>query len=139
VSEDPPFVDQHEVQVAASRDRVWAALSSYVDGRLATGHGSWFTRLLGASPASGFGVDSRVPGERIELVGRHHFSRYRLVFSLAAGAAEGTRLSATTYAAFPGLHGSAYRFLVIGLGPHVVATRRMLASIASRAVISGAS
>ncbi|MEO6509498.1 MAG: hypothetical protein ABIO16_00795 [Nocardioides sp.] len=134
---EPPFVDEHAVEVSAPIERVWAALESYVDGRLATGRGSWFTRLLGASPASGFGVAARLPHERIELVGRHRFSRYRLVFTLAASSAQGTRLTATTYAAFPGPHGAAYRFVVIGLGPHVLVTRRMLASIAGRAVTTG--
>ena len=85
--------------------------------------------MLGCSPPSGFGVASRVEGERLELAGRHRFSRYRLVFALAADASGGTRLSATTYAAFPGPHGAAYRFVVIGLGPHVLATRRMLAAV----------
>jgi hypothetical protein len=100
------------------------------------GRGSLLTRVLGTSPPSGFGVAARVEGERLELVGRHRFSRYRLVFSLVPAAPEGTRLTATTYAAFPGPHGAAYRFVVIGLGPHVVATRRMLASVARRAVTS---
>ena len=134
---DLPFVDEHTVDVAAPVDRVWDALTRYVDGRLATGRASRFTRLLGTSPPSGFSVASRVSGQRIELVGRHRFSRYRLVFTLAPAAPGGTRLSATTYAAFPGPHGAAYRFLVIGLGPHVLATRRMLASVARRAVTSG--
>jgi hypothetical protein len=136
---DPPYVDEHELVVAAPVGAVWAALESYVDGRLATGRSSWFTRLLGTSPASGFAVASRAPDERVELVGRHRFSRYRLVFTVAPAGDGTTRLAATTYAAFPGPHGRAYRLLVIGLGPHVVATRRMLASVAERAVISEAS
>jgi hypothetical protein len=133
VPDDLPFVDEHSVEVAASLDRVWAALQSTVHHRLVTDRGSWFTRLLGASPASGFGVAERVPGERIVLTGRHRFSRYRLVFSLVATSPATTRLSATTYAAFPGPQGAAYRFVVIGLGPHVLATRRMLTSVAARA------
>ena len=49
------------------------------------------------------------------MAGRHRFSRYRLLFALAADSRDGaTRLSATTYAAFPGPHGAAYRFVVIG-------------------------
>ncbi len=41
-------------------------------------------RLLSRRP--GFGVASRVEGERLELAGRHRFSRYRLVFALAEDA-----------------------------------------------------
>lgn len=131
---DLPYVDEHEVVIPASREQTWQALVSYVDGRLTSGHTSWLTRLLGTSPESGFAVTSRVEPERVELAGRHRFSRYRLVFSLAGSSP--TTLTATTYAAFPGLHGAAYRLLVVGSRAHVVATRRMLRSVAGRAVIS---
>ena len=130
--EDLPYVDEHHVLVDAPRDRTWAALESSL-ARAVDGDGSRLTRVLGCSPRSGFGVASRVDGDRLELSGRHRFSRYRLVFTLAAAASGGTRLSATTYAAFPGPHGAAYRLLVIGSGAHVLATRRMLASVAARA------
>jgi hypothetical protein len=126
-----PFVDEHSVLVTASPDRTWVALTSYVDGRLATGHSSWLTRLLGASPVSGFAVASRVEEERVDLEGRHRFSRYRLVFTLTG--AGPTTVTATTYAAFPGPHGRAYRLLVIGSRAHVVATRRMLDAVRRRA------
>ena len=128
---EPPYVDEHGIVVHAVRERVWAALVAYVDGRLATGHASWLTRVLGASPASGFAVASRVEGERLELVGRHRFSRYRLVFTLSGSGP--TTLRATTYAAFPGPHGAAYRLLVIRSRLHVVATRRMLEAVRRRA------
>jgi hypothetical protein len=108
-------------------------LEAYVDEVLATGRATLLTRLLGTSPASGFGVASRVPQERIELTGRHHFSRYRFVLSLHDVPGEATRLNAKTYAAFPGPHGAAYRLVVIGTRVHVLATRRMLASVAARA------
>ena len=130
--EDLPYVDEHDVVIEAPQDRVWAALESSLAGVLG-GDGSLLTRVLGCSPPSGFGVASRVEGERLELAGRHRFSRYRLLFALAADPSGGTRLSATTYAAFPGPHGAAYRFVVIGLGPHVLATRRMLATVEARA------
>jgi hypothetical protein len=131
--EDPPYVDDHDVLVSAPRDRVWTALESYVDEVLATGRATLLTRLLGTSPASGFGVASRVAPQRIELTGRHHFSRYRLVFSLLDASEAATTLRATTYAAFSGPHGAAYRLMVIGSRAHVLATRRMLASVAARA------
>jgi hypothetical protein len=114
-------------------------LTSYVDHVLTADRASAFLRVLGATPASGFGVDERIPGERIELSGRHRFSRYRLVFTVTPGPSpHSSRLRATTYAAFPGPHGAAYRLLVIGSRLHVLATRRMLGAVAARA-ISGAS
>ena len=130
----PPFVDEHAVDVDASTERAWEALSSYVDRVLTRPTGSAFTRLIGTVPASGFAVTSGVPGERLELTGRHRFSRYRLVFTVRPGPRPDTaRLVATTYAAFPGPHGAAYRLLVISTRLHVLATRRMLASVARRA------
>ena len=131
--EDPPYVDEHDVLISAPRDRAWAALEWYVDEVLATGRATLLTRLLGTSPASGFGVAARVPRERFELTGRHHFSRYRLVFSLFDASDGATTVRATTYAAFAGPHGAAYRLMVIGSRAHVLATRRMLASVAARA------
>ena len=129
---EPPYVDEHGIVVAASRERTWEALTSYVDGRLAADHRSLFTWLLRTSPSSGFGVASRVPRERVELLGRHRFSRYRLVFTLSGSGP--TTLWATTYAAFPGPHGAAYRLLVIRSRLHVVATRRMLEAVRRRAL-----
>ena len=71
-------------------------------------------------------------GRRLELVGRHRFSRYALVFTLSDDAG-GTRLAAETWAEFPGVQGRAYRAAVIGTRGHVVMVRRMLAAVARRA------
>ncbi len=65
------------------------------------------------------------------LSGRHRFSRYALVFELEP-TGEHTVLKALTYAVFPGVHGRVYRLLVISSRAHVVATRRMLASVSRR-------
>ncbi len=45
--------------------------------------------------------------------------------------ADGTLLSARTYADFPGVGGRVYRALVVGSGAHVLAVRRMLRSVRS--------
>ena len=62
------------------------------------------------------------------LSGRHRFSRYALVLEIDPSG-EQTVLRARTFAAFPGPHGRVYRLLVISSRAHVVATRRILASI----------
>jgi hypothetical protein len=132
---DTAYVDEHAVDVDAPPSTTWAALMTYVDRWLATGHASWLTRALGTTPASGFGVATRTDGGRVELVGRHRFSRYRLVFSVHGGRdPQRSRLVATTYAAFPGPHGAAYRLVVISSRLHVLATRRMLEAVRQRAV-----
>ncbi|MHB8235361.1 MAG: hypothetical protein ACYDHT_11980, partial [Solirubrobacteraceae bacterium] len=80
----------------------------------------------------GFSVARCEPPSLLELRGRHRFSRYALVFELAAVGEERCRLSARSYAEFPGLAGRAYRALVIGSGGHRVVVRRMLREIAER-------
>jgi hypothetical protein len=129
---DPPFVDEHRTNVEASPEVVWRALRAYVDRMLAANEGRLFTKLLGAHPAAGFEVGEEAPERRLELTGRHRFSRYRLVFELEP-AERHTTLKALTYAVFPGLHGRAYKLLVIGSRAHVVATRGMLRAVRRRA------
>ena len=102
-------------------------------------------RLLGCEPASeggprpidrgskfpGFEVTRAEEGRRLELAGRHRFSRYELVFTLGDQVG-GTRLAAETWAAFPGARGRAYRAAVIGSRGHVVVVRRMPSAVARR-------
>jgi len=73
-------------------------------------------------------VADAVPERRVSLVGRHRFSRYALVFTLAEQPT-GTTLAALTYAEFPGLRGTVYRGLVIGSGAHRVLVRRLLRDV----------
>jgi hypothetical protein len=126
-----PFIDEHVIEVAAPRDEVWARLERFARRSLLSGGGP-FHRMLGTEPRAGFAVAASVPGERLELAGRHRFSRYVLEFALRDGAAGTTRLAARSFAEFPGVHGSAYRALVIGTRLHVLATRGMLRAIATR-------
>ena len=129
VDTDLTYVDEHSLRISEPRDRVWAALNRYVEGSLSKAAGSLLTKILGTEPRGGFEVAESVRAERLSLVGRHRFSRYLLVFSLSDAGNEGTRLAAQTYAEFPGLHGRAYRALVIGSRLHVLATRHLLRSV----------
>ncbi len=129
MTDDLPYVDEHAVTVAVGRDRVWDALQRYVAGSLASGRRHPVARVLGSSPPSGFEVAQAVPGERLGLAGRHRFARYALVFELESAAADTTVVRATTYAAFPGLPGRAYRALVIGTRGHSVATNHILRTV----------
>jgi hypothetical protein len=124
-----PYVDEHRLVVAAPRGQVWTGLRHYVDAFLADAERSLLARLLDTHPRAGFEVASAVAGSRLDLTGRHRFSRYRLVFELADAAGEQTLLTARTYAAFPGLHGRVYRSLVIGTRAHVVATNHILRGV----------
>jgi len=128
-ADDLPFVDEHSMRIPASRDRVWSALRGHVDSSLGIGAGNPLALILGTEPRAGFEIEREVPRQLLSMVGRHRFSRYRLVFELADVADGETQLSALTYAEFPGLRGRVYRALVIGTRAHVVATKQILRSI----------
>ncbi len=124
-----PYVDEHAVDIPASRAVVWAALERHVASSLRRAEGFPLTRVLGTEPRAGFAVAERSPAERLTLTGRHRFSRYALAFVLADAGNGATRVRARTYAAFPGVHGRVYRALVIGTRAHVVATNHILRSV----------
>lgn len=119
-----PYIDEHAITVSANRDDTWAAL----------------LRVMCRDPRDpstvppGFVLDQARRPERFALKGRHPFAAYRLVFELDAESPDRTRLRAQTWAAFPGLHGKAYRALVIGTGGHRIAVRGMLRRIAAAAL-----
>lgn len=131
-----PFIDEHQVVVAASRAAVWATLRRYVDTTLGFGARNPVARLLGTRPHRGFAVAGEIPLRELTMAGRHRFSRYALVFQLADAADGHALLKARSYAVFPGPHGRVYRALVIGSGAHVVATRGILRSIRNQCLES---
>lgn len=124
-----PYIDEHVVRVDAPREVAWAALQRYTTSLLRGAERNPLLVLLGPQPRAGFAVAESAEQRRITLVGRHRFSRYRLVFELTDAPGGGTLLHARSYAAFPGLPGRAYRVLVIGTRLHVVATNLMLRAI----------
>jgi hypothetical protein len=139
---DLPYIDEHARAVTtgaeATRHAVVRTLRAEFSG------GAPFARALGATPAdvngdwSGSGeirgatlpgftvVEARYPS-RIELAGKHRFSRYRLVILI-----DEDRVRAQTYAEFPGALGRMYKALVIGSRAHRFVVRRMLRRIAAQ-------
>ncbi|WP_127481124.1 hypothetical protein [Nocardioides pantholopis] len=141
-----PLLDRHSTVIAAPPAVVLEVAARYARGLAYPDH-PLLHLLLGTEPPAGFGIDEPAEGE-VSLSGRHRFSDYRLVFAVDAvdgvdgtdganganGANEGgTTLTVLSYAAFPGLRGRIYRGLLLGTGGHVLAVRRMLADIGSRA------
>lgn len=116
------YIDEHAITIHANRDDTWAAL----------------LRVMCRDPQDpstvpfGFALDEARPPSRFALKGRHWFAAYRWVFELdALDGATHTRLRAATWADFPGVHGKAYRALVIGTGGHRVVVRHTLKRVAA--------
>jgi hypothetical protein len=137
-----PFIDAHQVDVAAEPERVWdatARLLPRIGGRL----GPAFARLLGCSEVErpalashelpdaivGFRVERAERPSLIELRGQHRFARYALTFRIEPGTNSGSVLIAETDAEFPGAAGRLYRAAVIGTQGHVVVVRRLLRTV----------
>ncbi len=123
-----PYIDEHAITVAASREDTWSAL----------------LRVMCRDPhdpstvPAGFVLDEAQRPARFALKGRHPFAIYRWVFELDAEAPQRTRLRAATWADFPGPHGRVYRALVIGTGGHRIAVRRTLKRIAAALITDDA-
>lgn len=121
-----PYIDEHAITIDANRADTWSAL----------------LRVMCRDPDDamtvpvGFVLDEARAPARLALKGRHWFAVYRWVFELDELDAARTRLRAATWAAFPGIHGKAYRALVIGSGAHRVVVRRTLKRVAA-AVLDG--
>jgi hypothetical protein len=143
---DLPFVDEHSIEIAAPPERAWEALCQTASRSFDSGGAVLFARLLGAADTRSQGdpgeAGSTIPGFRVAradhpvelaLEGKHRFSRYALIFHLEALPGERSQVRAETRAAFPGLHGRAYRALVIGTGGHVVVVKRLLRGVRARA------
>lgn len=144
VDNDLPFIDEHRVLVSAPAPAVWRSLTLQITRPRFAGAEA-LAYLLAAEPRRasgkplaegaslpGFTVAEAVPGRRVRLTGRHRYSRYALILTLAAQT-DGTTLSARTYAEFPGLRGGVYRRLVIGSGAHRVFVGRLLRTVRRRA------
>jgi hypothetical protein len=122
-----PYIDEHAITIDANRADTWAAL----------------LKVLcrdpndPASVGVGFALDEATPHQRFVLKGRHPFSVYRWVFELDDEGPKRTRVRSQTWAAFPGLHGTLYRALVIGSGGHRIAVRWMLRRIGAKAQACG--
>ncbi|HYJ70445.1 MAG TPA: hypothetical protein VEX15_22560 [Nocardioidaceae bacterium] len=128
----PAYIDEHSIRIEAARDEVWTVLHDYAERlRFTAPWDGVARRLLGTQPPGGFAIVDEETARLIALDGRHRFARYRLEFDLSV--ADGaSRLSARSYGDFPGIHGRAYRAVVVGTRGHVLAVRYMLHTIRRR-------
>jgi len=132
-SADLPLLDRHTTVTSADAGLLWQSVRQYAHG-LADADHAVLGRILGTDPPSGFLITDEVESKRIALNGNHRFAHYRLVFELEDGPGQLTRLSAASYADFPGATGRLYRTLLMRTGGHVLAVRSMIRAIVRRAV-----
>jgi hypothetical protein len=123
-----PYIDEHVMTVGSDRAATWSALV-----------GMWCRNPDDPSTIRSpfFWLHEATPLTRLALNGGHPFSVYKLVFELSDEGPQRTRLTARTWAHFPGISGRTYRALVIDTGAHRVAVRRMLRHIAAEAMHLG--
>jgi hypothetical protein len=140
-----PRVDEHSVAVAAAPLVTWDAMRRVVEQSFSSF--AVVARALGCHDVDARGprplaVGSTFPGfhvaaadapRELELVGRHRFSRYALIFRLDESINGTVELRAETRAEFPGVQGRIYRAMVIGTGGHVLGVKRLLAAAKRRA------
>lgn len=139
-----PHIDEHMTTICGDDpERVWNALGAVLERFWRVPRTG--TRLLRAEPATragnplvagsalpAFNVTRAEPGRELALEGHHRFSLYALIFRLIPGEDHIT-LTAETRAAFPGVSGRAYRWLVIGTRGHILVVRALLRATRKRA------
>lgn len=128
----PAYVDEHSTTLDVPVARAWEAVRRFADDLLERGTGSRLAALLAADPSAGFAVVDEQAPHLLSLAGRHRFSDYVLDLRVSRRE-ERSRVTAVTYADFPGLRGRAYRGAVVGSRGHALAVRRILAGIGARA------
>jgi hypothetical protein len=126
-----PFVDEYGLTVQTGEEQAWPAVVGYATALSRSRH-RVLSRLLGTVPESGFEIVATRPHEELTLAGRHRFATYRLVFRVAPVGGR-VRVTADTFARFPGVRGRVYRALLMHTRAHRVATTRMLREIGRRA------
>lgn len=146
-----PRVDEHVVEVGAGSEAVWTATVRTVRRSFSGLSVQWIARVLGCEPKGdsgwsrpvpgcslpGFRIEAADPPVLLELVGRHRFSEYALVFRIEDRGCDTARCRAETRARFPGAGGGLYRTAVIGSRGHRLVVRRALREIKRNAERGG--
>lgn len=142
-----PFVDAYSTDVRAPARVVWNALLDTMPGPrtplpLRIWAALWKSdpgesnglacHVIGAERV-GFSVCEVVPLATYALAGQHRFARYQLVFRLHQLDAADCRLTAETFAAFPGMPGHVYQALLIDTRSHALVVRLLLRRVRRRA------
>ncbi|WP_291986555.1 DUF2867 domain-containing protein [Luteitalea sp.] len=142
-----PFVDAWSIDIEAPPRVVWDAVLAFAPGATPSIWLRAFAWLWRARPAAsnglashvlgaerpGFAVSMVVPPATYALAGRHRFARYQLVFRIGQRGPGQSRLTAETYATFPGTAGRLYRMLLVDARLHGLVMWAMVRLVRRRA------
>ena len=142
-----PFVDAWSIDIDAPPRVAWEALLGGMMGSRDTLVRRALALVLDTDPAAsnglaphvigaeraGFTVCEVVPPVTYALAGRHRFARYQLVFRVSQREPAGSRLTAETYASFPGTGGGLYRLLLMDAKSHALVMWIMMRVLRRRA------
>ncbi|WP_396625875.1 SRPBCC family protein [Luteitalea sp.] len=142
-----PFVDAWSTEISASPRVVWEVVLGMAPGATPSlPYRLWAWAWAADPPASnglaahvlgaerpGFAVCEVVPPLTYALAGRHRFARYQVVFRIEQRGAGRSRLTAETYAEFPGWPGRLYRTALLDARLHGVVMWVMVRRVRRRA------
>ena len=142
-----PFVDAWSVDVEAparvvweavlhggprSRDALWTQAFAAVWRTEPRASNGLPPHVIGAE-RPGFSVSEVVPPATYALAGAHRFARYQLVYRIEQRGGYRSRLTAETFASFPGTGGRLYRTLLIDARLHALVMWTMVRLLRRRA------
>lgn len=142
-----PFVDAWSVDIEAPARVVWDVVLATAPGTRGGAVRRAIAVLLNADPADnnglashalgaerpGFAVCEVVPPATYALAGRHRFATYQLVFRIDQRGPGQSRLTAETFAAFPGTGGRLYRMFLMDAKLHGLVMWSLVRRIRRRA------
>jgi len=142
-----PFVDAWSIEIEAPPRAVWNAVLAFGPGAPPSLAHRAFARIWRTDPAGsnglashvlgaeapGFAVCQSVPPATYALAGRHRFARYQLVFRIDQLEPGRSRLTAETFAIFPGPAGRLYRMFLMDAKLHGLVMWSMVRRVRRRA------
>ncbi len=142
-----PFLDAWSIDIEASPRVVWDTILAAVPGAGPSPVLRGWACVWGAEPSAsnglashvlgaerpGFTVCEVVPPGTYALAGRHRFARYQVVFRIDKLEVGRSRLTAETFATFPGRAGRLYRMFVMDARLHALVMWSMVRRLRRRA------
>lgn len=144
-----PFVDAWSVEIEAPPQVVWDVVLEMAPASSPSLAYRLFAWAWAADPPAsnglaahvlgaerpGFAVCEVVPSATYALAGRHRFARYQIVFRIEQRGPGRSRLTAETFAIFPGWPGRLYRTALMDARLHALVMWSMVRLVRRRAEV----